>query len=120
MTARTAGFAGIARAGCKPTARYKIALWGPVTDMLKPGDFPLGSINSRAAMRMQLANRQDTRRRIEIITNALFPWRGPDPAPGSWGKEPHGQWQYFGDVLMRILYVPPGMSVEEARQAVDQ
>jgi hypothetical protein len=78
-------------------------------DTPRPGDFPIGSIESRAAMRLQLANRRDSRRRIEIVSNVAR--RGVDNA------KPHmSPWSDFGDVIMRMLYVPAGMTEEEARK----
>jgi hypothetical protein len=75
----------------------------------KPGDFPIGSALSRAAARMLLKNQRDTRRRIELVTNALF----PDPKQELDETNPHAfGWQDFGEVLLRFVYVPNGMSVE--------
>ena len=88
---------------------------------MKPGDFPIGSPESRAAARMLAANWQDTRRRIEIVTNVHMPdphREGPDPE--NWNdKQPHiGPWRDFGDVLLRFVYVPDGMSVDSALKLV--
>jgi hypothetical protein len=78
-------------------------------DTPRPGDFPIGSIESRVAMRLQLANRRDSPRRIEIVSNIARP--DVDNA------KPHiSPWSDFGDVLMRMLYVPAGMTEEEARK----
>lgn len=87
---------------------------------MKPGDFPLGSPESRAAARMLAASRWDTRKRIEIITNVHMPWRGEGPDPDPWDdEEPHiGPWRDCGDVLMRFVYVPNGVSVDQARKTV--
>ena len=82
---------------------------------MKPGHFPIGSPESRAAARMLAANRRDTRRRIEIVTNVHMPWycEGPDPDPWN-DEEPHiGPWRDFGDVLFRFVYVPDGISFAE-------
>jgi hypothetical protein len=81
---------------------------------LKPGDFPLGSALSRAAARMLLNSQPDSRKRIEVITNVMFPDLNgvlPDKA------KPYAT-PWIGDdkMLMRILYVPEGMSEEEARK----
>jgi hypothetical protein len=79
--------------------------------MPRPGDFPIGSVESRAAMRLQLKNQGDTRRRLEFVTNVCRPWRGEGPTPEGWNKEPRvGPWQDCGDVLMRMFYVPTGMA----------
>ena len=88
--------------------------------MRRPGDFPIGSPESRAAARMLAANRQDTRKRIEIITNVRIPWHAEGPAPDPWlDDELHiGPWQDWGDVLMRFVYVPDGMSGAEIREIV--
>jgi hypothetical protein len=89
----------------------------------KPGDFPIGSAESRAAARMLAANRQDTRRRIEIVTNVHMPdpnRESPNPEENWNSKVPHfGPWLDSGDVLMRLVYVPNGMSEEEARRIAD-
>ena len=43
----------------------------------KPGDFPIGSAESRAAARMLATSREDTRKRVQIVTNvAVFTWCG--------------------------------------------
>jgi hypothetical protein len=69
---------------------------------------------------MLVANRQDTRRRIEIVTNVHMPWPGEGPDPDPWNDgEPHiGPWRDCGDVLMRFVYVPDGMSFDERREIV--
>ena len=85
---------------------------------LKPGDFPLGSALSRAAARMLLNNQPDLRKRAEIVANVLLSDLDgvlPDPA------KPHATpWVGDDKGLVRILYVPKGMSVEEARKVVDE
>src|SRR2546425_9372362 len=75
--------------------------WGP-----RPGDFPLGSVESRAVARMQL-QQGDHRKRIELISHIPGPWRGEGPEPEGWNKEPRiGPWKDCGDRLMRFVYVP--------------
>jgi hypothetical protein len=76
--------------------------------MMKPGDFPLGSAEPRAAARMLAANREDTRRGIEIGTNVHMPWCGEGPDPDPWNdEEPHVRpWRDCSDVLMRFVSVP--------------
>ena len=79
----------------------------------RPGDFPLGSRESRAAARLLLNSLANTRRRIEIVSHI--------PRPGQDGTKPHvSDWNDFGDALMRMVYVPPGMSFEEALKLVDR
>ena len=64
---------------------------------------------------MIAANRKDTRRRIEIVTNVRFPWHGEGPEPEHWSNEPQvGPWQDCGDLLLRFVYVP--MHEAEARR----
>jgi hypothetical protein len=60
-------------------------------------------------MRLQLANRRDTRRRIETVSNIAG--LGVDNA-----KSHMSPWSDFGDVLMRMVYVPAGMTEEEVRK----
>jgi hypothetical protein len=84
--------------------------------MPKPGDYPIGSVESRAAMRLQLSN-QTAEPRLEIISYIPRPWRGDGPEPSDWNKVPRiSEPQSWGDGLMQILYVPSGMTAEEARK----
>ena len=74
----------------------------------------MGSALSRAAARMFLNSQPDARKRIEIITNVLLSDLNgvlPDPT------KPHATpWTGDDKGLVRILYVPEGMPVEEARK----
>jgi hypothetical protein len=83
------------------------------TNDARPGEFPLGSPKSRAAARMLLKNHRDSRRRIELVSNIARP--DVDKA-----KPYMSPWSDFGDVLMRMLYVPAGITEEEARKHCDQ
>lgn len=68
--------------------------------VVKPGDYPLGSPESRAAARAQLAHRRDSRKRIEVISNICRP--GEDNSRvrfGAWQDCPDGK-------LFRMVYVP--------------
>ena len=57
---------------------------------MKPGEFALGSTESRAAARAMLDSRERNMRRIEIRSNFRFPhFSGERPFP-------YGQWQYAG------------------------
>jgi len=80
---------------------------------LKPGDFPLGSLESRAAARMLVHQRGEQCDRLEII---VFGEPADDGAPLAtpWMKDQNGS-----ELLIRILGVPQGMTVEEARRMVD-
>ncbi len=88
----------------------------------KPGDFPIGSALSRAAARMLLKNQRDTRKRIQIVTNAFFAaWQ--DEAVGGpldASKPLATPWIDNAETLVRILYVPDGMTKEEAMRIVDR
>jgi hypothetical protein len=76
-------------------------------DRPKPGDFPIGSPESRAAARMQAVNRQDTRSRVEYVSHLQRSWRGEGAEPQGWGKERHsGEWQGCGEKLMRVVHEP--------------
>ena len=76
---------------------------------LRPGDFPLGSALSRAAARLLMKERRDTRKRVTLISNVC--------RPGGDENEPHvGPWRDFGDTLMRMIYLPnvwlkPGQAI---------
>lgn len=48
-------------------------------NMARPGDFPLGSPESRAAARMKLTHRHDNRKRVQFISNVC----SPSPIDGS-------------------------------------
>ena len=84
----------------------------------RPGDFPIGSALSRAAARMLLKNHRDTRKRIEIVTNALLP--DENGVPHDRAKPFATPWTGDDRVLVRILYVPEGMSKEEARKVCSE
>lgn len=86
-------------------------------DTPKPGDFPIGSVESRAAMRFELSNeRSAPSYAVEIISHIPRPWRGDGPEPRDWNKTPRVEAsQPCGDRLTRILYVPAGMTADEAR-----
>ena len=86
----------------------------------KPGDFPIGSALSRAAARMLLKNQQDTRRRIELVTNVLFARPNFAETQELDETKPHAfDWQDFGEVLFRFVYVQNGMSVDEAYRQIE-
>ena len=85
---------------------------------MKPEDFPIGSLESRAAARSMLEVRDKDVRRLELVTNVLFPDHGEERQDRS---RPHATpWTRTLDGgLMRILYVPSGMTADEARAVVD-
>jgi hypothetical protein len=76
---------------------------------MKPGDFPIGSPESRAAARMQLAHRHDNRKRVQFVANVWF----PHPHEGGPKQDParfhFGTWQECEDgSLFRMVYRPGG------------
>jgi len=86
----------------------------------KPGDFPIGSALSRAAARMLLKNQRDTRKRIELVTNVLFARPNFTETQELDETKPHAfDWQDFGEVLFRFVYVPNGMSIDEAYRQIE-
>jgi hypothetical protein len=88
-------------------------------DTPRPGDFPIGSVESRTEMRLQLSNERGAPSCMEIVSHISRPWRSDEPEPGDWNKSPRlGVLRYCGDGLMWILYVPPSMTADEARKAV--
>jgi hypothetical protein len=89
-------------------------------DAPRPGDFPIGSVESRAAMRLQLSNEGGARSCMDIISHISRPWRGDGPEPRDWNKAPRVSLsQPWRDGLMRILYVPDGMTAEEALKILE-
>jgi hypothetical protein len=82
----------------------------------KPGDFPIGSVESRAAMRFELSNQRDAEPQMEFISYIPRPWRGEGPQPENWNKVP--RLTVNGRTNSRHLYVPPNMTDDEARKIV--
>ncbi len=65
-----------------------------------PGDFPIGSLESRAAARILLARRFESCKRRRIIWH--IPWEGQDSSRVSFGE-----WQEWQDgTLAQWVYVP--------------
>jgi hypothetical protein len=88
--------------------------------VLRPDSFPIGSPESRAAARMLAECRKKQCRRFDLVTNALFPDPVdntlPDPSQ-PYATPWHGT---LDEGLMRMLYVPKGMTEEEARRKSDR
>jgi hypothetical protein len=81
---------------------------------LRPGIYPIGSAESRAAARMLAQQRDDQTDRLEVILSGAVCRVSGDPKQPSataWMKCANGR-------LMRGLIVPDGMTVEEAQQRV--
>jgi hypothetical protein len=74
---------------------------------MKPGDFPLGSLESRAAARAMLEDAEGSRLRLTIVSYLQRPGRD--------NSQIHiGAWQACPDGLrMRMVYVPSGMDWPE-------
>jgi len=71
-----------------------------MNSMPKPGDFPIGSLESRAAARMRLIRLNDSRKRVRIIHNIPGPWEDNS-------RVHFGDWQEWKDnTLGQIIYVP--------------
>jgi hypothetical protein len=86
----------------------------------KPGDFPIGSVESRAAMRFELSKQTDAVSCTEIISHISRPWRREGPEPNDWNKSPRiSASRPWEDGLMRILFVPQGMAIDEARKIAE-
>jgi hypothetical protein len=80
---------------------------------MKPGDFALGSSQSRAAARALLACRFAARKRMEIVSSI--------PRPGGDGGIHIGTWTEGADgSLFRFSSIPPGMTIQEAERIVSQ
>jgi hypothetical protein len=81
--------------------------------VLRPGIYPIGSAESRAAARMLAQQRDDQTDRLEVILSGSV-CRSSDPSQPSatpWMRCANGK-------LMRGLIVPDGMTVEEAQRRV--
>jgi hypothetical protein len=67
---------------------------------MKPEDFPLGSLESRAAARTLLAHKNDSRKRMRIMWSI--------PSPGEDNSRLHfGEWHEWEDnTLGQIVYIP--------------
>jgi hypothetical protein len=80
---------------------------------MKPGDFALGSSQSRAAARALLERRFAARKRIDVYSTI--------PRPGSNGEIRIGEWRDGQDGCMfRFSTIPPGMTIQEAERIVSQ
>ena len=77
----------------------------------KPGDFPIGSVESRVAMRLQLSNERGARSCMVVVSHIPRPWRGEGQEPADWNKVPRlGEQKRWGNGLMRILFVPNNLT----------
>ena len=76
-------------------------------------DFPIGSLESRAAVTKLLSSRQDTRERLEIVSYIARPRcdnSKPHASPSTETEDGR---------LIHVLYTPAGLE-GEARRIVDE
>ena len=77
----------------------------------RPDEFPLGSMESRAAARAMLEAQESGVRRLQIVIDAPRPRREgqPDTRVGPWCKADDG-------TMTRSVIVPPGTDEETLRR----
>jgi hypothetical protein len=85
---------------------------GATESGLRPGGFPLGTAQSRAAARGLLERRYTERRRIDVICSIPRPG-GDEISIGAWQEGADGS-------LLRFSNIPAGMTIEEAERIVSQ
>lgn len=78
-------------------------------DGARPGNYELGSLQSRAAARAMLARRFAGRKRLTIILDS----EGDEPRLGDWREGADG-------TLVRRCYLSEGMTLQEAETIVSQ
>lgn len=85
---------------------------GATDSGVRPGEYPLGSAQSRAAARALLASRLEGRERVDFVVRCIV------DVPG-FTKPQLGEWSECDDgTLMRCSYLPAGMTIEEAERVV--
>jgi len=78
----------------------------------RPGDYALGSPQSRAAARAILARRLAGRKKVDLIVTSSIPRpRGDGIRIGEWSEDKDG-------TLRRTSFLPPGLTMEEAERIV--
>lgn len=78
----------------------------------RPGDYAIGSPQSRAAARAVLAHRFAGRKRVDLIVSSPIPRpRGDGIRIGEWSEGEDG-------TLTRVSFLPSGMTIEEAERIV--
>lgn len=71
-----------------------------MNSLAKPGDFPIGSLQSRSAARMRLIRLNESRKRMRFIHNI------PRPREDK-SRMHYGDWQEGKDgTLFQLVYVP--------------
>ena len=77
----------------------------------RPGDYAVGSPQSRAAARALLERRFAARKRLEIVCSI--------PRPGAVGEIRIGEWIEGADgTIFRTSNIPAGMTIQEAERIV--
>lgn len=77
-----------------------------------PGDYVLGSPQSRAAARAVLARRFAEREKFDLVVSSTIPRpRGDGIRIGKWSEGEDGR-------LTRVSFLPMGMTIEEAERIV--
>jgi hypothetical protein len=72
--------------------------------LLKVGDFPVGSLESRAAARVLLVQRRSKLTRLQFSHSIRGPWRGEGPEPPDVPRA--NPWVEGDGKLFRVVYVP--------------
>ena len=83
---------------------------------VRPGDYPVGSPQSRAAVRAILERKSARRKRqdiIIIIVSSIPRPRGNGITIGQWTEGEEG-------CLTRFSILPPGMTVEQSEEIVSR
>jgi hypothetical protein len=76
-----------------------------LNSVTKPEDFPIGSLESRAAARVLLGRRQSKQTRVQFFHGIRGPWRGNGPEPPDLPRA--YPWTECGDgKLVRVVYIP--------------
>ena len=84
---------------------------GATDSGVKPGEYPLGSPQSRATARALLERRFAGRRRIDVITSIPRPGGDTGIRIGTWTECDDGS-------LVRFSSIPAAMTIEEAERIV--
>ena len=80
---------------------------------MKPGDFALGSPQSRAAARGLLESLRAGRKRLDIVCSIPRPGEDCAIRIGTWMEQPDGS-------LLRFSNIPAGMTMADAERIVSQ
>jgi hypothetical protein len=70
------------------------------------GDFPVGSLESRAAARILLGQRRKKLKRLQFSHSIKGPWRGEGPEPPDLPRVICPWTEHSDGKLVRVLYIP--------------